>query len=449
MTTKKDILLFWMPVWGGFHLAGWRGDDAPNNPPLNFAAIRDMVQTAERGKLHGCFLADSLLVGMQGTQVSTEALSRTTFGSRFEPITLLSALAGCTKHIGLLATASTTYTEPFHVARMFASLDHLSGGRSGWNVVTSKGGGEGNFGREQHMEHGSRYDRAQEFVEIVTGLWDSWEDDAFLCDKTTGIYFDPDKLHALNYQGEYLSVTGPLNIARPVQGHPVIAQAGSSADGREFAARNADVIYTLQATIEKGKTFYDEIKEQVAEHGRDPQDVKVLPGLIFAVGRSQAEAEEKIARLDEMLDPKVGIERLSALVHYDLSEAPLDEPVPDIPETTDGSQGGQKYFVDIARRDNLTVRQFMQVTARLGAIPGTATTIADMIQEWVEAGAADGLNINFADATDSMEVFVDEVVPELQRRGVFQNDYRGRTLRENLGLPRPANRFVGSSLQQT
>jgi FMN-dependent oxidoreductase (nitrilotriacetate monooxygenase family) len=443
MRNDKDVVLFLMPVWGGFHSSAWREEGAPHDPPMNFEVIRRTAQTAERGEFHGFFLADSLAVGLQGAHVSTRALSRTTRGSSYEPITVLSALSGCTKRIGLLATSSTTYNQPYHVARMFASLDHLSGGRAGWNVVTSAGGGESlNFGLEQHMDHSLRYERAQEFFETVTGLLDSWDDDAFVCDKESGVYFDPDKMHALIYHGEHLSVAGPLNIARPVQGHPVIAQAGSSEVGRAFAARNADVIYTLQSDIGKARDFYAEVKELAAEHGRSAEHVKVLPALILVVGRSQAHADEKLARLDALVDPEVGMEQLAALIEADLSDQPLDGPVPDIPETQLGAKTRQRYFLDLARRDDLTIRQLMQVAARTGAVAGTARTIADRIEEWVTGGAADGFNITFADTSDSLDVFVEQVIPELQRRGIFHMDYTGATLRESLGLPRPANRFA-------
>jgi FMN-dependent oxidoreductase (nitrilotriacetate monooxygenase family) len=447
MIKNRDAVLFWMPEWGGFHVTAWRAADAPPDPVMDLEMIRRMIQTAERGKFHACFIADGLAVGFEGATVSPSALSKAAKAIRWEPITLLAALSGCTTRIGLLATASTTYNEPYHVARMFASLDHLSGGRAGWNVVTSKGtGGEAqNFGREEHMEHAARYERAQEFYEVVTGLWDSWEDDAFVRDKSSGSYFRPEKLHALDYHGTFLSVAGPLNIPRPPQGHPVIAQAGSSGPGRAFASRNADVIYTLQADIAQGKAFYDDVKEQAAENGRSPEHIKILPALKLLVGRSQAEADEKLARLDALVDPELGMEQLSKTVGMDLSEYPLDGPVPDIPETQLGSKGGQRYYLDLAKRDNLTVRQLMQVAAGHGTITGTATSIAEMMQEWLEAGAADGFNVTFTDAIDSLDLFVDEVIPELQRRALFRTDYRGHTLRDDLALPRPANRFVAAA----
>jgi N-acetyl-S-(2-succino)cysteine monooxygenase len=442
MTQKKDTILFWLPEWGGFHTAGWREQGSPHDP-LDFSLVRRMVQTAERGKFHGCFIADTPAVGLLAANVSTAALSRTSKGTRWEPLTLLSALSGCTENIGLLGTVSTTYFEPYNVARMLASLDYVSGGRAGWNVVTTAHPKASlNFGIDKQMAHDERYERSQEFFDIVAGLWDSWEDDAFVRDKASGLYFEPEKLHALNYRGKHLSAAGPLNIARPVQGHPVIAQAGSSKVGRGFAARNADVIYTVHAERKQCKEFYDEVKEQVAANGRDPEHCKILPAMILVVGRSQAHADEKLARLDALVDPLVGIEGLTGVVKADLSGYPLDGPVPEVAEDQTGSKTVQKFFLDLAKRDKLTVRQLMQVVARLGTVAGTATSIADTIQEWMEAGAADGFNITFADANESLDVFVDEVIPELQRRGLFHTEYRGTTLRENLGLPRPPNRFA-------
>jgi FMN-dependent oxidoreductase (nitrilotriacetate monooxygenase family) len=442
MMKTNDVILFWMPVLGGFHVNAWRDSGAAANA-VDFAELRRQVQLAERGKFHACFIADSLAVGMQGAAAATSALSHTSKAVRIEPITTLSALAVCTDRIGLLATSSTTYNEPYHVARMFASLDHISAGRAGWNVVTSAGGPEAaNFGREQQMAHAERYARAQEFFEVVTGLWDSWEDDAFVRDAAAGLYFDPDKLHAIDHRGEYLTVAGPMNFPRPLQGRPVIAQAGSSGPGLAFAARNADVVYTLQADIERGRQFYAELKEQVLANGRDPDHVKILPALKLIVGRTQSEAEERLARLDALTHPDVGLQALKGLIEFDLSDVPLDGPVPEIPETELGNKTRQKYYLDLARRDNLTVRQLMHIAMSHDTIAGSAHTIANLIQEWVDAGAADGINVTFTDSAESLEVFVDAVIPELQRRGVFQTQYRGTTLRESLGLPQPANQFA-------
>ncbi|WP_242128221.1 LLM class flavin-dependent oxidoreductase [Sphingobium sp. Sx8-8] len=444
MRAKREAVLFFMPTYRGFHTAAWRAEkDIEHSVEMDFSIVRRQIQLAERGKFHAAFFADGLVVGMGPADVSLDALSRTTAGSKWEPLTLLSALAACTKQIGLLGTVSTSYSQPYNIARMFASLDHISGGRAGWNVVTSAHPKVGlNFGDEALMPHDERYALGEEYFDVVAGLWDSWEDDAFLRDKASGRYFDPAKLHALNHRGKYLSVAGPLNIARPLQGHPVIAQAGSSAPGRAFAARHADVIYTMQAEIAQAKAFYSDVKNQADAAGRNPDHVKILPAVIFSVGHSMAHAEDKLARLDALVDPVVGMELLGAVLKMDLTPFPLDGPLPEVPVDQSGSRTTQQYFVDIARRDKLTIRQLIQVMARVSSIAGDATSIADRIEEWMEAGAADGLNIQFANDEDSLPIFVEEVIPELQRRGLFHRDYRGKTLRENLGLPRPANRFV-------
>ena len=447
MTKKKEAILFFMSTYRGFHTAAWRQEgEADRTADMDFDMVRRQIQLAEQGKFHAAFFADGLAVGMGPAEVSAEALSRTASGSKWEPMTLLSALAACTKQIGLLGTVSTSYSQPYNVARMLASLDHISGGRAGWNVVTSAHPKVGlNFGDEALMPHDERYARGEEFFDVVASLWDSWEDDAFIRDKSSGRYFDPNKLHAINHRGKYLSVAGPLNIARPVQGHPVIAQAGSSTPGRAFASRHADVIYTMQAEIKHAQEFYADIKGQASDAGRDPDHVKILPAVIFSVGHSMAHAEDKLAQLDALVDPVVGMELLSAVLKMDMSAYPIDGPMPDVPEDQSGSRTTQKYFIDIAKRDNLTIRQLIQVMARVSSIPGTAMSIADRIEEWMEAGAADGLNVQFANDEDSLGIFVEEVIPELQRRGLFQTEYRGTTLRESLGIPRPNNRFAEAS----
>mgnify|MGYP001210672364 CR=1 FL=1 len=445
MTQKKQAILFWFPTYRGFHPMAWRDDSTLRDVEMDFDIVRRQVQTAERGKFHAVFFPDSVAVGISGSDVSIDALSRTAKGSAWEPITLLSALAACTERIGLLGTVSTTYSQPYNVARMFASLDHISRGRAGWNVVTTFHAKAGaNFGLNENLGHAERYERSQEFFDVVSGLWDSWEDDAFIRDKVSGRYFDPAKLHALNHRGKSLSVAGPLNIARPVQGHPVIAQAGSSPPGQAFAARNADIIYTMHAELTSAKAFYDNIKGQAIAAGRDPEHVKILPATAVCVGRSLAHAQDKLARLDAMVDPVFGMELLTMIMRTDLSGYPLDGPVPDIAEDENGTKTGQKYFIDLAKRDNLTIRQLMQVAARISTVAGSAMDIADRVEEWMDAGAADGFNFTFANDSESLDIFVEEVIPELQRRGRFQTEYRGATLRESLGLPRPANRFGGS-----
>lgn len=441
MSKRKAALFLFMHVghWRGIHAGAWREPDGPENPTLDFAFIKKMVLTAERGKFHGVFLSDVLALL---DNYSHDALARTVEAEQYEPFTLCSALAACTSKIGLALTANTTYNEPYHVARKFASLDHLSGGRAAWNIVAGGSNTEAqNFSVGEHIDHTARYARAKEFVEVVTGLWDGWDDDAFVRDKESGVFFDVDKMHPLNHKGKYFSVTGPVTIARPVQGHPVLAQAGSSAEGLEFAAGVADIIFTHQHDVEKAREFYAGVKEQIASRGRNPDDVLVLPGMIFLLGRTQAEADEKLAHLDTLGDPRVGLKRLAFMVDFDLSDYPLDDPVPDIPVTERGSKTLQRQYVEMARKKNMTVREFAKLGLNAGTIAVTPEGMADRIEEWVTTRAADGFNLTLAEAA-SLDLFVDYVVPELRRRGIFHDDYHGSTLREYLGLPRPRSRYA-------
>jgi len=431
------MILFWMPEYLGSHPAVWR-QAATRDLELDFDLLLQQVQTAERGKLHGVFVPDTLAVGYYVTDIGTQALSYTAKGSRWEPVTLLSSLAASTRNIGLLGTVNATYSEPYNVARMLASLDHISDGRAGWHLdYTSYPNAALNFGRED-SDNVVRQSRCEEFLTVVNGLWDSWEDDAFVRDKDSGVYFEPSKLHALNHRGEHFSVAGPLNIARPLQGHPVLVQTGSSIQGTE----NADIVCPWLPGVELGKKFYDAVKAQAAEQGRHPEHVKILPAIILSVGHSRAHAEQKLARLDDLVDPVLGLELLARTLQLDLSGYDLDSPVPEIAAGQGSPNPAQQYYLDIARRDKMTIRQLMQTVARVSVMPGCATDIADMMQEWIVAGAADGFAITFDDDASSLEIFVDKVVPELQRRGLFRNDYRSGTLRENLGLPRPANCFA-------
>ncbi len=424
----------------GHHVAAWRHPDARPDGGLDFDYYRSLVQTAERGRFDMMFLSDG--AGVRTKYKDADELSRQGRMVHFEPLTLLSALAVHTKHIGLTATASTTYNEPFTVARQFASLDHLSGGRSGWNVVTSATDAEArNYNLDKQPEHAARYHRAREFMEVVTGLWDSWEDNAFLHDKESGRFFDPSKLHILGHQGEHFSVRGPLNVARPPQGHPVIVQAGSSVDGQDFAARWAEVVFTVQQTLEQAQAYYRGVKEQVAGHGRDPDMVKILPGAFIVVGRTQAEAEDKYATLQSLVDPVVGLGMLSyQLGMIDLSPYPLDEPLPELPPTVEGSEGKQRVIYESARAKGLTIRElYLSVAAGRGhrLLLGTPEVVADQLEEWFSEDAADGFNIMPDYHPGGLEAIVDLLVPELQRRGLMRTEYEGTTLRENLGLPRP------------
>jgi FMN-dependent oxidoreductase (nitrilotriacetate monooxygenase family) len=372
-----------------------------------------------------------------------EALKRSHTVTSFEPLTLLSALAMVTERIGLIATASTTYNDPYHIARKFASLDHISGGRAGWNLVTTANPDAAlNFGHDEHMAHGERYKRAREFFEVVTGLWDSFADDAFVRDVDSGIFFDPARMHVLGHKGEELSVRGPLNIARPIQGWPVIVQAGASEAGRQIAAETAEAVFGASATVEEARAFYTDVKGRMDRLGRNRDHLKILPGCFVVVGESEDAAKAKRAKLDSLVHYANAIASLSMALGVDASQFDPDGPLPEIPDT-EASKSGRERAIRLARREGLTVRQLAQ---RLGgyaglALVGTPAMIADQMQQWLETEACDGFNVMFPYLPGGLEEFVDHVVPELQRRGIFRREYEGRTLRENLGLPRPANRF--------
>ncbi|MBR8835085.1 MAG: LLM class flavin-dependent oxidoreductase [Stigonema ocellatum SAG 48.90 = DSM 106950] len=442
-TKKKQLKLGAFLPGSGHHVAAWRHPDAQADGGLNFQHYRQLAQTAERAKFDMIFLADGVAVRQRGE--GTEALSRSGHIVHFEPLTLLSALSVVTERIGLTATVSTTYNEPYHLARKFASLDHLSGGRAGWNLVTSATEAEAqNFSREKHMEHTLRYERAKEFVDVVTALWDSWEDDAFLRDKESGVYFDPDKLHIPHHKGEHFSVRGPLNVARPPQGYPVIIQAGSSEDGKNLAAQTAEVIFTAQQTLAEAQAFYGDVKGRLAQYGRSPDSLKIMPGVFPVIGKTEQEAQDKYDQLQELIDPKVGLGLLSGMIGgFDLSSYPLDGPLPDLPETN-GGKSRQKLLTHLAQRENFTIRQlYLAIAGARGhrQIQGTPAQIADQLEDWFVNGGADGFNIMPPYTPGGFDEFVDLVIPELQRRGLFRTEYEGRTLRENLGLPRPVNKF--------
>jgi N-acetyl-S-(2-succino)cysteine monooxygenase len=442
-TEKRQLKLGAFLQSNGHHVAAWRHPGSQADGGLDFAHYRQVAQTAERAKFDMAFLADGVAVRERGRE--REALSRSGQIVHFEPLTLLSALSAVTEHIGLVATASTTYNEPYHIARKFASLDYLSNGRAGWNVVTSATGAEAkNFNRDQHMEHALRYERAREFVQVVTGLWDSWDDDAFVRDKESGVYVDPDKLHVLNHKGKHFSVRGPLNVARPPQGYPVIVQAGASESGQEFAAATAEVIFTAQQTLAEGQAFYARVKGKLAKYGRSPDHLKIMPGVFPVVGKTEEEAQEKYHQLQELVHPTVGLALLSGLVgEIDLSGYPLDGLLPDLPETN-GGKSRLKLIADLAGRENLTIREtYLAIAGARGhrTIWGTPEQIADQLEEWFINDAADGFNIMPPYLPGGLDDFVELVIPELRRRGLFRTEYEGRTLRENLGLPRPTNQF--------
>ena len=429
----------------GHHIAAWRHPDAQADAPINFRHYAELARRAEAAKFDAIFLADS--VGVRNTDLAS--LSRTARSDHFEPLTLLSALAAVTEKIGLIATVSTTYNEPYHVARKFASLDHISGGRSGWNLVTSSGQGEAqNFNLDEHVEHARRYARAAEFHDVVLGLWDSWEDDAFLRDKHSGQYFDPAKLHPLRHRGEHFSVRGPLNVSRSPQGRPVVVQAGASPAGRDLAARTAEVIFVAHQTFDEAQAFYRDIKGRAVEYGRDPDDIKIMPGIFPVIGRSQAEAEDKFARLQDLIHPVVGVQLLSNMIGgFDLSGYPVDGPLPDIPETN-GGKSRQQLLIDLARRDNLTIRQlYLRIAGARGhqQVVGTPRSVADQLQQWFEEDGADGFNIMSPWLPGGLDDFIELALPELRRRGLFRTEYSGATLRQHLGLARPAHRAVAAA----
>ena len=421
------------------HTGAWRYPGSYPDANFNFAHLKRFAQTLERARFDAFFMADHLAV----LNMPIDALKRSHTVTSFEPFTLLSALAGATEHIGLIATGSTTFDAPYHIARRFASLDHISGGRAGWNIVTTSNPDAAlNFGLEEHMEHGERYARAREFYDVVTGLWDSFADDAFVRDAESGIYFDPEKLHVLNHKGKYFSVRGPLNIARPVQGWPVIVQAGASDAGRQLAAETAEVVFAAGSSLANAQRFYADVKGRMEKFGRNPDHLKILPGALVVVGDSVEEAREKRARLDSLVHYANAIASLSIALGHDASGFDPDGPLPEVPDTN-ASKSGRERVIELAKRENLTVRQLAQRLGGYGghAFVGTPATIADQMEEWLVTRGSDGFNVMFPFLPAGLEDFVDRVVPELQRRGLFRREYEGKTLRENLGLPRPESTF--------
>jgi alkanesulfonate monooxygenase len=432
---------FMRPV--SIHTAAWRYPGSLPDANFNFAHLKRFIQKLEHGKFDAFFMADHLAV----MNMPINALKRSHTVTSFEPFTLLAALAGATEHIGLVATASTTYDEPYHVARRFASLDHISGGRAGWNVVTT-GNPETalNFGWDDHMEHSERYKRAREFFDVVTGLWDSFADDAFVRDAESGIYFDPEKMHTLNHKGQFLSVKGPLNIARPPQGWPVIVQAGASESGKQLAAETAEAVFTGGGTLAQAQALYEDIKSRMDKLGRDREHLKILPGAFIVVGDTMDEALKKRDVLDGLVHYESAIAGLSVILGTDASKFDPDGPLPPIPESN-ASKSARDRMVEYAATHKVTVRELAQRVGGYGGLSfvGTSVTIADQMEEWLTTYASDGFNVMFPFLPQGLDDFVDKVVPELQRRGIFRKDYEGHTLRENLGLPRPKNRFFGTT----
>jgi FMN-dependent oxidoreductase (nitrilotriacetate monooxygenase family) len=420
----------------GHHEAAWRLPQSDPNADFDVSHWVSLAQLAERSKLDSLFLAD-------GPSLWHGADFRP--AGQLEPTVLLSVLAAATERIGLIATASTTYNEPYNLARRFASLDHVSGGRAGWNIVTTAGREAAqNFGLADRPDHRDRYSRAAEFVDVSLQLWDSWEDDAAIGDKAAGRFARAGSIQPIEYAGAYYSVRGPLNVSRPPQGHPLLVQAGSSEDGREFAARYAEAVFTAQQTLADAQAFYQDLKARVARHGRNPDEVKILPGIVPVLGSTEAEARDLDQLLDELIVPEHGLRALSEVLEVPPELLELDKQLPaDIPDsaTVEGAQSRSQLIVELARRDRLTVRQLL---GRLGGgrghwtVVGTPEQVEAELVEWFEQGAADGFNVMGPVLPQSLEQFVDHVVPLLQRRGLFRTEYTGRTLREHYGIPRPA-----------
>jgi len=431
----------------GQHVAAWRHPDAHYHSGTSLADMIEVAQLAERGKFDFLFLADTAAVNLQG---NADARGRMGKVVKFEPMTILAALAAVTRHLGFVATSTTTYNEPYTLARQFASLDQISGGRSAWNLVTSNNEQDAlNYSRDEHMSHGDRYERAIEFAEVVLGLWDSWDEDAFIRDKESGVFYDTAKMHVLHHKGKHFQVRGPLNVACSPQGRPVLVQAGASGTGRDVAARLAEIVFTAQTVFEQGKEFYSDVMARLPRFGRTRDEVKVMPGFYPVVAPTASEAQEKYDYLQSLIQVPVG---LSVLEHtigvHDLDKLPLDGPVPEMADTN-GPLSRQRLLLEQARRDKLTLWELCLANAGpRGHVlsVGTPSQVADEMGHWFKDGAADGFNVMPAWLPGSLKDFVDLVIPELQHRGLFRKEYEGMTLRENLGLPKPINRHHAARL---
>ncbi|WIM98778.1 LLM class flavin-dependent oxidoreductase [Actinoplanes oblitus] len=440
MSVERTLHLNAFVMSVGHHEAAWRLPESDPYADLDVEHFKNIARIAERGKLDSLFLADGPVLWNQVARRPSGVL---------EPTVLLTALAGATSRIGLIATASTTYNEPYNLARRFASLDIISGGRAGWNIVTTAGlDAARNFNLDELPAHKERYERAAEFVDVSLKLWDSWADDVVLADKENGVWGDDGKIYPPAHEGRFYKVAGALNVPRSAQGHPVLVQAGSSENGRDFAARYAEAVFTAHQTLADAQEFYDDLKRRAVEHGRDPEHIKILPGIVPIIGASEAEARAKEAELNGLIRPEFALPQLADLLGIDAGELRLDAPLPaSLPDedAIEGAKSRRTLVVNLGRRENLTVRE---IIARLGGgrghltFAGTPAQVADAIERWFTSGAADGFNIMPPVLPSGLTAFVDQVVPILQERGLFRTEYTGRTLREHYGLPRPANRNV-------
>lgn len=437
---KKQLKLGAFFMLPGHHVAAWRHESTVKENYLNFQFIKEQAKIAEQAKFDVIFVADHPSI-----QLPTSNGFEQNVHVQFEPFTLLSALSAITEKIGLVATVSTSHNEPYNVARLFGSLDKLSNGRAAWNVVTSEANKD--FGNNPLITHAERYERAEEFVDVVKKLWSSWEDDAIVYNQETGRAVDASKVHTIDHEGQFYNVKGPLSITRSEQGHPVIVQAGSSEAGKELAARTAEVVFTAWQTLEEAQAFYKDLKGRLAKYGRKPDDLKIMPGVFPIVGRTAEEAQAKRQHLLDIIPVEAGLARLSAQLGVDLTGVDVDGPLPELPDIQEinGIKSRFQLIVDLAKRENLTIRQLYQrISGGRGhrEIIGTPEQIADQLQEWLENDAADGFNVLPPYFPEGLKDFVELVIPELQRRGLFRTEYEGSTLRENLGLGKPVNIYA-------
>ncbi|WP_347557540.1 LLM class flavin-dependent oxidoreductase [Robbsia sp. KACC 23696] len=433
MTETKTMRIGLSIRYLGYHIAAWRHPDVPSDGAIQFEYFLDSAKRAEAEALDMVFFADGL--GVRSNDDPPGSLARDMKNAELEPLTLLGALAACTERIGLVATASTTYNEPFHIARKYASLDHISKGRAGWNVVTSWSEQEAwNFGRDTHLGYDERYDRAAEFVDVVKALWSSWEPDAFVRDKASGVFYDSAKLHTPHHKGPHFKVRGPLNSAWTPQGRPIIVQAGASEQGREIAAKSADVIYSSGFSLTKAKAYYDDVKARLEKYGRRPEDLLIMPGLTIYVGKTREEAQAKFDQLQDLIDPLMGLSLLYN-AFGDLSAYDLDAPFPEVQPRGTKSLG--ENLIALAKEKQMSIREMYKHMAAGnsgGYVLGTAEDIVDHMETWFRAGAADGFNICPPIMPGGMDDLSTFILPELRRRGLFRTEYEAKTLRGNLGL---------------
>lgn len=436
MTSARQLRLGTILHGASGNMSAWRHPAAAADASINFDFVKETALKAEQGKLDFLFVADGLYINEK---------SIPHFLNRFEPLTVLSALASLTKNLGLVGTLSTSYSEPFTVARQFASLDHLSKGRAGWNVVTSPlEGSARNFSRDKHPEHALRYRIADEYLDVVKGLWDSWEEDAFVRNKASGQFFDPAKLHTLNHEGEFFKVAGPLNIARTPQGRPIVFQAGASDDGKKLAAKHADAIFTHHDTLEEAKAFYRDVKLQLEANGRQAHELHIFQGVSVIVGKDAADVEQQYQTTAALVSVEDALNYLGRYFeHHDFSQYPLDAPFPDLGDLGQNSfRSTTDEIKRNARERGLTLRQVaLEAASPRARFAGTPEEVADGLEQWFSQHAADGFIIQ-GGTPDTFPRFVDQVVPLLQARGLFRTEYPGTTLRESLGLDVPVNQFI-------